>query len=463
LCINGLPTRLLGLVTTVGLLVPPGLAQHFSSLDRERAQVMLQNVASDVRQHYYDPKLHGVDWDARVREAKDKIAKATSMDTATLEIGAALETLDDFHTAFVPPRYPIREDYGWRFQAIGERCYVTQVRPQSDAGMKGLKPGDEVLAINGFTPTRSSLQRIEYVLNVLLPQSSLRVDLRDRSGELRRIDAMAKVRQTQVVTDLANENGRDVWGLILDLEEKGHLRRARYEEIGTDLMILKMPALHGTDELYVQEKIDKARKHSALIMDLRGNSGGASATLEYLALLAGLRDNPQGPTALLQYFLGGMFERDVKIADRVTREATTPLVAKSNHHHVFTGELIVLVDSESSSAAELFARVIQIEKRGTVLGDRTSGSVMEAKYYDHRTGINPIIFYGALVSDADLTMADGKSLEHVGVTPDETILPSAADLANGRDPVLARAAQLAGVELSPEKAAQLFPFEWPKN
>jgi C-terminal processing protease CtpA/Prc len=274
---------------------------------------------------------------------------------------------------------------------------------------------------------------------------------------------MARVRQTQVVTDLANETGRDVWGLILDREERGRLLRARYEELGIELMILKIPAFLETDELYVQEKVDKARKHNALIVDLRGKLGGASATPQYLARIVDFRDNPGRPTASLQHFLGSMFERDIKIADRVTRETTTPLVAKANRGHVFTGKLIVLVDSSSSSAAELFARVIQIEKRGTVLGDRTSGSVMEANFYDHRTGTNPIVSYGALVSDADLMMADGKSLEHVGVTPDETILPSAADLANGRDPVLARAAQLAGVELSPEKAAQLFPYEWPKN
>jgi C-terminal processing protease CtpA/Prc len=403
---------------------------------------MLENVASDVRKYYYDAKLHGVDWDAKVKEARDKIAKAASRDESTLQIAAVLEELNDSHTFFSPPRDPIPEDYGWRYQMVGSRCYVIQVRPKSDADTKGVKPGDEVLTIDGFTPTRDGLNKMEYLFSMLVPQSSLRVNLRDSAGKIREVDVKAKVRQIRTSTDIGDMTGRDKWGLRLEYEDERRLVRPQNKDMGTKLTVMKLPVFVQPD-LDATDMIGKAHKHSTLILDLRGNPGGAENTLQDL--------------------LSSVFERDVKIADRVGRDSSRPVVAKSSHHNAFTGKLIVLVDSRSASAAELFARVVQLEKRGTVLGDRSSGSVMEAKHYTHRTGSNPIYIYGTSVAQADLIMADGNSLEHTGVTPDEMILPVAADLANGRDPVMARAAELAGVTLSPEDAGKLFPYEWPKD
>ena len=73
-----------------------------------------------------------------------------------------------------------------------------------------------------------------------------------------------------------------------------------------------------------------------------------------------------------------------------------------------------------------------------------------------------VVFYGASITDADLLMTDGGRLETKGVTPDESVLPTAADLVAKRDPALARAAAILGLNLDPFKAGTLFPIEWKK-
>jgi C-terminal processing protease CtpA/Prc len=133
------------------------------------------------------------------------------------------------------------------------------------------------------------------------------------------------------------------------------------------------------------------------------------------------------------------------------------MVAKTKGSYAFAGKLIVLVDSGTASAAELLARVVQLENRGTVIGDDTSGSVMQAVFRPYQQGVDSVISYGFEITDADLIMKDGKSLEHVGVSPDEVVLPTAQDLAEGKDSVLAHAAQLAGVTLSPAEVQKCFP------
>ena len=140
----------------------------------------------------------------------------------------------------------------------------------------------------------------------------------------------------------------------------------------------------------------------------------------------------------------------------------SPEVAEATHHF-FNGKIVVLVDSNSASIAELFARVMQLERRGMVIGDLTSGSVMESKRFQEKQGTDTVVVYGISIPEGDLIMGDEKSLEHVGVTPDEVVLPSVQDLANGSDPVLARAAEVLGVKLSPEEAGKAFPYEWPSE
>jgi len=429
------------LIVIVGLLTTNGWCQKIDSIDRDRAQVMLREISSDIKKHYYDPKFHGVNWDAKVEEAKQKINATDSMNRALSIVAAALDSLNDSHSFFLPPAHANRYDYGWQAQVIGDRCFVIRVRPGSDAEKKGVKPGDELVALNGYTPNRDNLRKMEYVFSTLRPQPALRLDLRDPAGKQRQVDVLTTIIEKKRVKDLTSRGGgNDIWDLIRQEESEEHLGRARFAELGDDVGILKFPGFFF-DESEIDSMIGKARKHKTLVLDLRGNPGGSVDTLKYL--------------------IAGCFEKEIKIGDRIGRSEQKPMIAKL-HGHPFTGKLVVLVDSKSASAAELFARVVQIEKRGTVLGDRSSGSVMEAKRYSYKLGMDTVVFYGASITDADLIMTDGMSLEHNGVLPDELVLPSAEDLAKGRDPVLAHAVETVGAKLAPEAAGKLFPYEWPK-
>jgi len=396
---------------------------------------MLHEIDSDIRKHYYDPMFHGLDWDGKVRETEQKIDQADPGNKALSEIAALLDSLNDSHTFFVPPQPALRHDYGWQALLVGERCYVVRVRPGSDAEAKGVKPGDEILGINGYAPTRRTFEKIAYFFEVLRPQPSLRLVLRDPAGKERTANIDA-----QIIKDVFNLGflvGGNIEGKtrLMDLSRHG----APVVEMGDELMILKFPHFYF-NEWKIDGLIGEARKHKALILDLRGNGGGSEATRRYL--------------------LGGVFDKEIKIGALVRRDERKPVVART-HGHAFAGKLLVLVDSGSVSAAELFARVVQIEKRGVVLGDSSAGRVMRAKFYGCGAGVGFVDPYGAEITDADIIMTDGESLEHVGVTPDEVVLPSVADLAEGRDPVLARAAETLGVKLSPEAAGKMFPFEWP--
>jgi C-terminal processing protease CtpA/Prc len=420
----------------LGLLPVLGWPQQkYTRTDREIAEGMLQNISADIHNHYYDTKLHGVDWDARVQEAKRNIDAATSLISAMSAIEALLNSLNDSHTFLLPPPITHVHDYGFQMEMIGDRCYVIRVRSDSDAEKKGLKPGDEILAVNDNPVSRKTFWRIVYIFDVLRPQLGLRLTLSDEASRQRQLEVMASFRLSTVPLDFlqqgVNQRRRD-W------DDAHHLIRARYFEKGDGLLVVKIPEF-----IYSKSEADgiigKMRAHTGVVLDLRGNTGGSVDTLDRL--------------------LGGMFENDVKVCDRVGRDSTKSISTTGQHNSAFTGKLVVLVDSGSASASELFARVVQLEKRGVVVGDRSSGKVMAARIYPHEVSVNTRVYYGVSVSEADLVMADGKSLEHVGVEPDIVILPTPRDLASKRDPVMAKAAELVGVQLSPEQAGPILPYE----
>lgn len=392
---------------------------------------MLQNVKAALKELYYDPTYRGMNLDERFKAAERDINAAKSSWQINAIIAQVLLDLDDSHTSFHPPDLVVGVRFGFKMQMIGGSCFVVEVKPGTNAEAKGLKVGDLVYAIEGFEPTRESLWKIEYSYFTLLPPPALRVTVQDSGGKLRDLVINAAV---------SNEKRKK----IKVTEARRSKTPPKYFDLNSDTIICKLRRFDLSDK-EVDDMMQSMMTRKTLIIDMRGNPGGY--------------------VAMEQRLLGYFFDRDVKIGDEKRRKQTSARIAKTRGDKVFKGKVIVLVDSRSGSAAEIFARIIQLEKRGTVIGDRTAGAVMTSvsATFSFVTAADwqamPSSFYGVSITVADLIMTDGKSLEKVGIAPDEIVLPTAADIAGKRDPVLARAAALAGVELDAAKAGTIFSAE----
>ena len=151
-------------------------------------------------------------------------------------------------------------------------CFVTRVRPGSDAEAKGLKPGSQILKINGVAPTRQNLRNIEYLDYVLDPRPEMRLEVEDPPGEKHAVEVKAKMTLSK---DLAYRPGAGVrYDVIRDSENVWHRMRMQVVQIG-DVAILKFPwFFDDADDFYALN--GKIRNSEALIVDLRGNPGGSA-------------------------------------------------------------------------------------------------------------------------------------------------------------------------------------------
>jgi carboxyl-terminal processing protease len=156
----------------------------------------------------------------------------------------------------------------------------------------------------------------------------------------------------------------------------------------------------------------------ALVLDLRGNSGGYLAELDRVlnTLL------PRGLRVYAQVRPGGKVD--------VVRTTRSPLLPA-------TVPLIVLVDEGSASAAELLAAAIKENHRGTLVGAKTAGAVEASILHDLSDG-------SALsITAFRLTSGLGVRLERTGVEPDVAATLTATDLEGGVDRQFGTALQIA--------------------
>jgi C-terminal processing protease CtpA/Prc len=416
------------------ILSPAPSYSQVNGTDRSMALGLLDMTKDAIKKNYYDPTYHGVDIDFVFEQARERMKAAPTRDALMLTIASAVLTLDDSHTTFIPPVRAAEVDYGWVVGVVGNDCYITHVKPGSDAEAKGVKPGDRILSIDNFRPTPKNLWQMGYRYFIVAPAARVNMTILSPGQETpKTVTVETKIEKSGGTITLSQWYERFM--------VKSHAQKVfEFQPLDENVMVWKMNTFSVRDDV-LDRAIGRVRNAKTLILDLRENGGGS--------------------VDILKRMVSFFFDKEIKLFDEKRRKETKALIAKPQGNP-FKGELIVLVGPNSASASEVFSRIVQLEKRGRIIGDKTMGAVMESQLHELNGGIGSSLYAGASVTMADIIMSDGKSLEKVGVLPDEIVLPKGADLAATRDPALAYAAKLAGIEITSEKAGTFFPYEWPR-
>jgi carboxyl-terminal processing protease len=400
----------------------------------ERGRRMLVQIRKDLEANYYDSTFQGIDIDAAYARADSQLLLARDNNHLFGIIAQFVSELKDSHTFFFPPDRAATINYGYSVQFVGDTAFVLRVGRGSDAEKQGLKRGDALLRLDRFAVERNTWGTLRYVYYVLSPRPVVRLLVKSPDGEMREIDVKAKITKRPRIVDYNDPS--TVATLIDEYDQASRQPQHYYVSLGDSVLLWRMPSF-VVPRGGLEEMMKLVAKHRTVVLDLRNNGGG------YVHI----------ERQLLSYF----FDRNLYVGMTHRRgKSDSVFIKPADPEKTYRGMLVVLVNSNSASASEMTARVLQLEGRGIVVGDRTAGAVVTSRYYGHSVGFGRQMDYTVQVSVLDVTMADGQRLESVGVIPDHVVLPSAEDLVKFRDPQMAHALKLVGYSATPEEAARLF-------
>jgi carboxyl-terminal processing protease len=309
--------------------------------------------------------------------------------------------VDEGHTYFLDPQQ--YKDYqSW---SRGDNTYVgigisvssrnsepriVEVYDGTPAQQAGLRAGDLLVRINGQAVAGLPLDEMTGLVRGPAGTSVEMVVRRGDDQELTFNVQRAQI-HLQFVRDRVVED--DIGYVLL----RGFPEPSVIDSIEQDVARFQAAGVHG------------------LVLDLRGNSGGR---IDVGTRLLG-HFLPSGTTVYQEVNRGGQ-------SSTHTTRGGSP----------YDLPLVVLVDGGTASMGEIFASAVQEHGAATILGSNTAGSVAAAQVFGLPDGS------GLQVTVFEILSADGQPLNKIGVIPDEVVPTEANQVADGNDPVLARAVEI---------------------
>jgi C-terminal peptidase prc len=316
------------------------------------------------------------------------------------------ESLHDGHTTFLTPQ-DVQRRNETSFAGIGVLLskpedngapLIGEVFPNSPAQLGGLQRGDRIIAIRGPDGNWQDLagMSISDVAALIRGQTGSAVGLR-----VQRVSTPAP---QDVTLQRAQVNVDQVYASQVRNVPIGYLRIRGF---GDDQV---------ADNALGILQAGQQRGIKAWIVDLRGNSGGALTSVVTTA--------------------GGFLDQNHAVVGyEVDRQRHQQALTTEPQDLVSGDQVVLLVDKDTASGAEILAAALKEAGVATVVGSTTAGNVGVAKQVPLADGSMMQVTQNRFVSPA------GAQLDGVGVTPDVPVAMSDSDIENDRDPQLQQALQ----------------------
>jgi len=265
---------------------------------------------------------------------------------------------------------------GIEMVVIGSETFITEVLENHPVASTGIKPGDEILEINGTNIRGMSFDDIS---NLIVGEAGTSVNFRIRSRRSRRVETYLLPRRVINVNSVA------------------------YKAINDDYSYIKIRDFSEKSATEFYNLMANAKDKSGLIMDLRNNLGGLIVpTVDIVGFFI-------GPDQLVITSKG---RTDVNLDWKTSSSLTAGQYPK---------KIIILTNRYSASASEIMVGSLKHYGLVTVIGERTYGKGVYQRLIDiSNQGRLPDKNTNLILSltVGHYYLPDGTDIHKVGIKPD---------------------------------------------
>jgi tricorn protease len=350
---------------------------------------------------FYDPAMHNLDWKSVYARFKPYVQYAETPDVLAAIIDEMIGEVNASHTGYYQrsdnktPNKQIAQlgmEFNQRKQLVRGR-EITRIYPGSRLYNNfGIRDGDVLLSINGTVLTSS------------VPMDSLLIDKTDKKLDLVFLRENKEIKA--IIKGLSWSAQRELW-----FQDRNERRKKTADTLSNNRIGYVLIPRMGDSEYsnFIRDLFKDNADKEALIIDIRGNGGGHI----HEDLLSFLENKPSAFNT--NRFYGA-------------KKRETP-------RRTWTKPIVLLIDENSFSDAEIFPQLFKEAKLGKVIGMPTSGSVIGTWEEDLIDGSS------MRMPGSGWYRLDGTNMEGNGAQPDIKVEMSLNDIINENDLQLKKAVE----------------------